>query len=113
MKPEIQFADFEKIALHIGTILSAKINLEAKKPAYALEIDFGPQIGIKKSSAQITDHYSLEDLLGKQILAILNFPPRQVARVMSQVLILGAIEQDGKVVLLSPDMQVENGLEVG
>ncbi len=113
LKPDISFSDFEKISLRVGTIISAKPNKEARLPAYILEVDFG-ELGVKKSSAQITKYYTPESLIGKQIVAVCNLPPRQVARTMSEVLILGAIEEDDEsIVLLQTDRKVTNGLSVG
>jgi tRNA-binding protein len=102
---------FFRYELKVGTIVEAAINERAKKPAYRLVIDFGPD-GLKKSSAQITDHYRPSDLIGRQVVAVLNFPPRQVASVNSEVLVLGATDEDGAVVLLGPDTTVANGTAV-
>lgn len=106
------FDDFMKLDIRVGTIINACNFEKAKKPAYKLEIDFGKEIGIKKSSAQITDIYKIEDLIGKQILAVVNFPPRQIADFMSEVLVLGTYSKDG-VVLIKPDIKVENGDKLG
>lgn len=103
--------DFNKLDIRIGTIISASINEKAIKPAYKLEIDFGI-LGIKKSSAQITDIYKPEDLIGKQIVAVVNFPPRQIGKFISEVLVLGCYNSDG-VVLLSVDKKTDNGIKVG
>lgn len=108
----ITFDDFLKVEIRVGTIVSAKVFEKARKPAYQLSIDFGA-LGIKESSAQITEHYNLEDLPGKQVTAVMNFPKKQIANFFSEVLVLGVIEQDGKVVLLTPDKEVENGLRIG
>lgn len=105
----IEWQDFEKVELRVGTIISAKINESARKKAYKLEIDFGAEIGIKKTSAQITDHYLAEELLGKQIIAVVNFPPKQIGKMISEVLVTGFPDEEGKVVLCSPDVQVPNG----
>lgn len=110
--PNIQWSDFEKIDMRIGTIIHAEDFKKARKPAYILEIDFGP-LGIRKSSAQITTHYSLEELIGKQIIAVVNFPPKQIANFYSECLVMGVYEQNGDVVLLSSDKRVENGLRIG
>ena len=103
------FDDFLKIDIRTGTILKVDDFPEARKPACKLTIDFGDEIGVKKSSAQITAHYTKEDLMGKQVLAVVNFPPRQIGPFMSEVLTLGLPDMDGEVVLLSPDQPVPNG----
>lgn len=108
---QINYSDFEKIEIRTGTILHAEIFEKAKRPAYKLTIDFG-ELGIKKSSAQIADYYSIDELPGKQIIAIVNFPVKQIANFFSECLVLGAIESDGKVVLLQTSMQVKNGLRI-
>lgn len=104
--------DFLKLDIRVGTIVNAKIFEKAKKPAYQLEIDFGTKLGIKKSSAQITKQYTIEDLIGKQVLAVTNFPPRQIANFMSEVLVLGTYSENG-VVLITPDKKVKNGDKLG
>ncbi len=106
------FDDFMKLDIRVGTIIEAKLLEKAKKPAYQLLIDFGKEIGIKKSSAQITEVYRPEDLKGKQILAVVNFPPKQIADFQSEVLVLGIYSQKG-VVLITPDKAVENGDRLG
>lgn len=106
------FDDFCKLDIRVGTITEAKIFEKAKKPAYQLKVDFGEEIGVKKSSAQITDHYAPRDLLGKQVLAVVNFPPRQIADIMSEVLVLGTYSEGG-VVLVTPDKPVANGDKLG
>ena len=108
----VEFEDFAKIDIRAGTIIEAKRFLKAKRPAYQLKIDFGGEIGIKKSSAQITQLYKIDDLIGKQVLGVVNFPPKQVADFMSEVLILGTYSKDG-VVLIKPDIKVENGDKLG
>jgi len=108
-KPEIQYDDFAKLDIRIGTICAAETFPEARKPAFKLRIDFGEVIGVKKSSAQITHHYTAEQLVGKQVLAVVNFPPRQIGPFMSEVLTLGVSDTDGNVVLLSTDLPVPNG----
>ena len=109
---EIQYEDFRKVRIHIGTVLSLKNNEKARQPALILEVDFGKQIGVKTSSAKITHHYNCENLVGKQVIAVCNFPSKNIAGIVSEVLILGALEKDDKVVLLHPSQKVENGLEV-
>ena len=104
--------DFLKLDIRVGTIIEVKYFDKAKKPAYQLKIDFGFDLGIKKSSAQITEIYKEEDLIGKQILAVINFPPRQIADFMSEVLVLGTYSKDG-VVLITPDKDVDNGDKLG
>lgn len=104
--------DFLKLDIRVGTIIEVKVFEKAKKPAYQLKIDFGSELGIKKSSAQITEVYSPKDLIGKQILAVVNFPERQIANFMSEVLVLGTYSKQG-VVLIKPDIEVENGDKLG
>ncbi len=112
-KPEISWQDFEKIDIRCGTIISVNDFEKAKNPSYQLEIDFG-DLGIKKSSAQITSLYSKEDLLGKQILAVVNFPKKQIANFFSECLVMGIHGEDPKdVTLLNPSRPVKNGLQVG
>ena len=106
------FDDFCKLDIRVGTITEAKKFEKAKKPAYQLKVDFGGEIGVKKSSAQITDHYAPRDLIGKQVLAVVNFPPRQIADIMSEVLVLGTYSEGG-VVLVTPDKPVANGDKMG
>lgn len=106
------FEDFAKLDIRVGTIVSANTFEKAKRPAYKLKIDFGEEIGIKKSSAQITECYRAEDLVGKQVLAVVNFPPRQIADFMSEVLVLGTYSEQG-VVLVTPDFNVKNGDKLG
>ena len=112
MKEEISFNDYDKIDIRIGTVVNLSKNEKAKKPSLVLEVDFGDEIGIKKSSAQITHYYNNENLVGKQVIGICNFPKKNIAGIFSEVLILGAIEKDGKVVLVHPSQKVENGLEI-
>lgn len=106
---EIDFAAFLKVDIRVGTVLSATPFPEARKPALILMIDFGPAIGVKKSSAQITAHYRPEDLVGRQVAAVVNFPPRQIGKIMSEALTLGFPDAAGEVVLFQPDQPVANG----
>ena len=108
---EINWTDFEKIDLRVGTIIEAKEFPKARKAAYQLTIDFG-DLGIKNSSAQITDLYSIEDLVGMQITAIVNFPPKQIANFFSECLVLGVVDEKGHVTLLSPNKKSLNGLKI-
>ena len=109
MSETISFDDFLKVDLRVGRIVEALPFPEARKPAYKLVIDFGPGIGIKKSSAQITDRYDLRDLPGRQVAAVVNFPPRQIGKFMSEVLTLGFGDEAGAVILFSPDRTVPDG----
>ena len=106
------FDEFMKLDIRVGTITDARVFEKARKPAYQLIVDFGEEIGVRKSSAQITDHYTPEDLVGKQVLAVVNFPPRQIADFMSEVLVLGTYSEGG-VVLVIPDKAVQNGDKLG
>jgi tRNA-binding protein len=105
----ISYADFERVDIRIGTVVEARPFPEARKPAYILMIDFGPELGIKKSSAQITVHYNAEALVGRQVLGVVNFPPRQIGPVRSEVLTLGFMDTEGAVVLAGVDQAVPNG----
>lgn len=107
--PEITFDDWLKVDVRVGTIVEALPFPEARKPAFKLLIDFGPAIGIRRSSAQITEHYALDELVGRQVAAVVNFPPRQIGPVRSEVLTLGFPDENGKVVLVSPSIPVLNG----
>lgn len=109
----ISWHDFEKVEMRVGTIIEVNDFPKANKPAYQLTIDFGTEIGLRKSSAQITKQYNKEELVGKQIIAVINFPKKQIADFMSECLILGSIGNDNDIVLLSSDKPVENGLRVG
>lgn len=112
MENNLSWQDFEKVEMRVGTILETNDFPEARKPAYQLTIDFGVAIGIRKSSAQITKRYSKEDLLGKQIIAVVNFPKKQIGKFMSECLVLGSVNEDD-IVLLTSDLKVENGLRIG
>ena len=107
--PQIAFDDFLKVDIRVGRIVAAEPFPEARKPAYRLSIDFGPDIGVKKSSAQITEHYTLEELHGRKVAAVVNFPPRQIGPFMSEVLTLGFPDANGKVVLVGVDRDVPVG----
>jgi tRNA-binding protein len=109
MAEEISFADFERVDIRTGTIIEVLPFPEARKPAWKLRIDFGPEIGIKRSSAQITVHYQAQDLVGRQVLAVVNFPPRQIGPFRSQVLTLGFKDEAGAIVLAAVDQIVPNG----
>jgi tRNA-binding protein len=108
---EITYEDFEKVEIRVGKIVRAEEFAKARKPAYKLWIDFG-LLGTKQSSAQITKYYKKEELVGRQVVAVVNFPPRQVADFMSEVLVLGAVPSDGDVILLEPDQEVELGSRI-
>jgi tRNA-binding protein len=105
----ITYADFEKVDIRVGRITRAEPFPEARKPAFKLWVDFGPEIGEKRSSAQITKHYTLDQLVGRQVLAVVNFPPRQIGPVMSEVLVLGLPDEEGAVVLIGPGHEVPLG----
>jgi tRNA-binding protein len=107
--PRIAFDDFLKVDVRVGTIVAAEPLTGARKPAMRLEIDFGPEIGVKKSSAQITVHYRPDALIGRQVAAVVNFPPRQIGKMMSEVLTLGFPDANGEVVLIVPERAVPNG----
>ena len=106
------FDDFMKLDIRVGTIVEAQVFQKARRSAYQLRVDLGEELGVKKSSAQITDHYTPEELIGKQVLAVVNFPPRQIADFMSEVLVLGTYSEGG-VVLIAPDRPVKNGDKLG
>ena len=112
MKEQITYDIFDKVDIRIGTVLSVKKNIKARKPSLVIEVDFGDEIGIKQSSAQITHYYNEESLKGKQVIGVCNFPEKNIAGVKSQFLVLGAIEKDGKVVLLHPSQPTKNGLKI-
>tara|TARA_B110001452_G_C14935419_1_gene327133 strand:- start:149 stop:484 length:336 start_codon:yes stop_codon:yes gene_type:complete len=108
----ITYENFEKVQIKVGTVLEVKRNEKARKPSLIVKVDFGPDIGVKQSSAQITHFYNSENLVGKQVIGVCNFPKKNIAGVISEVLILGAIEKDGKVVLVHPSQKTENGLDI-
>ena len=112
MKEQITYDIFDKVDIRIGTVLSVKKNVKAKKPSLIIDVDFGNEIGIKQSSAQITHYYNEESLKGKQVIGICNFPEKNIAGVKSEFLVLGAIEEDGKVVLVHPSQPAKNGLKI-
>jgi tRNA-binding protein len=105
----ITYDDFQKLDIRVGTIVAAEPYPEARKPAYKLSVDFGPGIGIKRSSAQVTKHYTLDGLIGRQVAAVVNFPPKQIGRFMSEVLVLAFPDEAGGVVLVAPTLPVPNG----
>lgn len=109
MKEQITYEDFEKVDIRAGRIVDVQDFPEARKPAYKLWVDFGPELGIKKSSAQVTVHYTPETLKGKMVAAIVNFPPRQIGKYMSEILVVGFPDENGGVVLISPDIDVPLG----
>jgi tRNA-binding protein len=113
MENNLSWQEFEKVAMRVGTILAVDDFPEARKPAYQLTIDFGANIGIRKTSAQITKRYLKSDLLNRQIVAVVNFPKKQIGKFMSECLVLGAVGDNGDVVLLAPDFKIENGLRIG
>jgi len=113
MENNLTWQEFERVAMHVGTIVEVNDFPEARKPAYQLTIDFGETIGIRKTSAQITKRYSNTDLLHRQIVAVINFPKKQIGKFMSECLVLGAVGDEGDVILLAPDFKIENGLRIG
>ena len=108
----ISWQDFEQVDLRVGTVVTAEVFAEARRPAYILHVDFGPDIGVLKSSAQITDLYHAEGLVGQQVIGVVNFPPKQIGPIQSQCLITGFPHADGAVVLIQPERPVENGLKL-
>ena len=106
---DITYADFERVDIRVGTVVRAEPYPDARKPAIKLWVDFGDEIGVKKSSAQITAHYDPLRIIGKQVMAVVNFPPRQIGRFMSEVLVLGLSDAEGRIVLIGPDKMVRNG----
>ncbi|HQV54463.1 MAG: tRNA-binding protein [Chitinophagaceae bacterium] len=109
----INWSDFEKIDMRLGTIIAVDDFAKAKKPAYKLTIDFGNEIGIKKSSAQITAHYTKDELMNRQIIAVVNFPPKQIADFISECLVLGVYDENNAVILLQPERNTKNGMKIG
>ena len=109
MKDLISYSDFTKIEIRLGTIISAELNNKLQNPSYVLKIDFGDEIGVKKSSAQLTKNYNIEQLLGKQIAAVLNFPKKQIGNLISEVLVLGFPDDNNEPILISPDKNLVNG----
>ena len=112
MKEQITYDIYDKVDIRVGTVISVKKNEKARKPSLVVEVDFGKDIGIKQSSAQITHYYNEENLVGKQVIGICNFPEKNIAGIVSQVLILGSIDEVGTVVLVHPSQKLENGLPV-
>ena len=112
MKEQITYDIFDKVDIRIGTVISVKKNEKARKPSLVIKVDFGKEIGIKESSAQITHYYNEDSLKGKQVIGVCNFPEKNIAGIKSQFLVLGAIEEDGKVVLLHPSQPTKNGLQI-
>jgi len=105
----IGYEDFVRVDIRVGTIVAAEPYPEARRPAYKLQVDFGPEIGVKRTSAQLTVHYRPEELLGRQVAAVVNFPPKQIGKFMSEILVLGFPDAEGAVVLIAPDKPVPNG----
>jgi len=112
MKEQITYNDFDKVDIRVGTVLSVKKNKKARKPSLVVKVDFGEEIGIKQSSAQITHYYNEQNLVGKQVIGVCNFPEKNIAGIVSQVLILGSIDKEGKVILVHPSQPSENGLPI-
>ena len=112
MKEQITYDIFNKVDIRLGTVISVKKNEKAKKPSLVIEVDFGKEIGIKQSSAQITHYYNEENLKGKQVIAVCNFPEKNIAGVVSQVLVLGSVDEEGKVTLVHPSQKADNGLPI-
>ena len=112
MKEQITYDTYDKVDIRVGTVISVKKNEKARKPSLVVDVDFGKELGIKQSSAQITHYYNEENLVGKQVIGVCNFPEKNIAGVVSQVLILGSIDYEGKVVVVHPSQNVENGLPV-
>ena len=113
MSDEISFDDFLKVDIRVGTVIDAQEFPEARRPALKLWVDFGAEIGTRKTSAQITKLYDADSLVGRQVVAVVNFPPKQIANMMSECLVLGGIGNDKEIILLQPERQVENGTRIG
>ena len=112
MKEQITYDTFDKVDIRVGTVISVKKNEKARKPSLVVEVDFGKEIGIKQSSAQITHYYNEDNLLGKQVIGVCNFPEKNIAGIKSEALILGSIDKEGKVTLVHPSQKAENGLPI-
>ena len=112
MKPQITYDIFDKVDIRVGTVVSVQKNKKARKPSLVIKVDFGKEIGIKQSSAQITHYYNEENLKGKQVIGVCNFPEKNIAGIVSQVLILGSIDEEGKVILVHPSQKSEDGLPI-
>ena len=112
MKEQITYDIFDKVDIRVGTVISVKKNEKARKPSLVIEVDFGESVGVKKSSAQITHYYNEDNLVGKQVIGVCNFPEKNIAGVLSQVLILGSIDKEGKVILVHPSQKSKNGLQI-
>lgn len=111
--PPLRFPEFERVDMRVGVVTGAQEFPEARRPAYKLTIDFGPELGVKRSSAQITRHYRVGDLLGRHVIAVVNFPPKRIGPFVSEVLVLGAYDDEGEVVLLAPERPVTPGSRIG
>ena len=112
MKEQITYDIFDKVDIRVGTVISVEKNEKARKPSLVVKVDFGSEVGVKQSSAQITHYYNKDNLIGKQVIGVCNFPEKNIAGVVSQVLILGSIDKEGKVILVQPSQKSENGLPI-